>query len=56
MPIFEHFDFLAPLYERFIQPKDPQEICTLAGLPVASALLDAGGGTGRISQLLTGMA
>jgi ubiquinone/menaquinone biosynthesis C-methylase UbiE len=56
MPIFDHFDFLAPLYERFIQPKDPQEICALAGLPVAGALLDAGGGTGRISQFLTGMA
>ncbi len=56
MPIFDHFDFLAPLYEKFIQPKDPEEICTLAGLPVPGALLDAGGGTGRISQFLTGMA
>ena len=56
MPIFDHFDFLAPLYEKFIQPKDPQEICALAGLPVAGALLDAGGGTGRIAQFLTGKA
>ena len=56
MPIFDHFDFLAPRYEKFIQPKDPQEICTLADLPVSGALLDAGGGTGRISQFLTGMA
>ena len=55
MPIFDHFDFLAPLYERFIQPKDPEEICRLAGLPVSGPLLDAGGGTGRISQFLTGM-
>lgn len=56
MPIFDHFDFLAPLYEKFIQPKDPEEICRLAGLPVSGPLLDAGGGTGRISQFLTGMA
>jgi len=56
MPIFDHFDFLAPRYEKFIQPKDPEEICRLTGLPVQGALLDAGGGTGRISQFLTGMA
>ena len=56
MPIFDHFDFLAPRYEKFIQPRDPEEICRLAGLPVPGVLLDAGGGTGRISQFLTGMA
>jgi len=56
MPIFDHFDFLAPRYEKFIQPKDPEEICRLTRLPVAGALLDAGGGTGRISQFLTSMA
>ena len=55
MPIFDHFDFLAPRYEKFIQPKDPEVICRLARLPISGALLDAGGGTGRISQFLTGM-
>ena len=56
MPIFDHFDFLAPRYERFIQPKDPAVICRLLDPPISGALLDAGGGTGRISQFLTGMA
>ena len=56
MPIFDHFDFLAPLYERFIPPKDPQELWTLADLPVAGALLDAGGGTGRVAQFMRGKA
>jgi demethylmenaquinone methyltransferase/2-methoxy-6-polyprenyl-1,4-benzoquinol methylase len=56
MPIFDHFDFLAPRYERFIQPKDPEVICRLLDPPISGALLDAGGGTGRISQFLTGIA
>ena len=50
MPIFDHFDVLAPIYETFIQPKDPEEIIALANLPTSGALLDAGGGTGRVSQ------
>jgi demethylmenaquinone methyltransferase/2-methoxy-6-polyprenyl-1,4-benzoquinol methylase len=56
MPIFDHFDFLAPLYETFIPPKDPHEIWALAELPVAGALLDAGGGTGRVAQYMVGKA
>ena len=56
MPIFDHFDFLAPLYETFIPPKDPHEIWALAELPVDGALLDAGGGTGRVAQYMTGKA
>jgi demethylmenaquinone methyltransferase/2-methoxy-6-polyprenyl-1,4-benzoquinol methylase len=56
MPLFDHFGFLAPHYETFVQPKDPQEIRTLADLPVAGALLDAGGGTGRIAQFLADQA
>jgi hypothetical protein len=45
MPIFDHFDFLAPLYETFIPPKDPQEMWALAygfwmisGLPILAVL------------------
>jgi hypothetical protein len=49
MPIFDHFDFLAPLYETFIPPKDPQEMWAMANLPVSGALLDAGGGTGQVA-------
>jgi ubiquinone/menaquinone biosynthesis C-methylase UbiE len=52
MPLFDHFDFLAPIYERFISPKDPQELLALADLPVVGALLDAGGGTGRVAQFM----
>jgi ubiquinone/menaquinone biosynthesis C-methylase UbiE len=56
MPNFDHFGILAPFYERFIKPKDPQELAAHLRLPVDGALLDAGGGTGRISQYLTGAA
>ncbi len=56
MHIFDHFDFLAPNYERFIRPKDPQELWTLMDLPVSGALLDAGGGTGRVAQFMIGKA
>jgi demethylmenaquinone methyltransferase/2-methoxy-6-polyprenyl-1,4-benzoquinol methylase len=56
MPIFDHFDFLAPLYEIFIPPKDPQELRAMADLPASGALLDAGGGTGRVAQFMNGKA
>lgn len=56
MPLFDHFDLLAPLYEFFIPPKDPQEMWALADLPTDGALLDAGGGTGRVAQFMNGKA
>jgi ubiquinone/menaquinone biosynthesis C-methylase UbiE len=56
MPLLGHFDFLAPLYDTVIAPKDPQEMSALVGLPVSGALLDAGGGTGRVAQFLVGKA
>jgi demethylmenaquinone methyltransferase/2-methoxy-6-polyprenyl-1,4-benzoquinol methylase len=49
---FNHFDILAPLYDRFVRPKDPTRLRVLAGLPVSGRLLDVGGGTGRISYSL----
>ena len=52
MTKFNHFDLVAPVYERFIKPIDPNQLVSLAGLPVAGLLLDAGGGTGRISYSL----
>ncbi|OGO09882.1 MAG: hypothetical protein A3K46_02565 [Chloroflexi bacterium RBG_13_60_9] len=52
----DHFDLLAPLYDFFFPPKDRQEICGRIGLPITGALLDAGGGTGRVAQSLRGMA
>lgn len=56
MPLFDHFDFLAPLYERFIKPKDPQDLWRFADLPTSGALLDAGGGTGRMAQFMNSKA
>lgn len=52
MPILDHFGLLAPFYEKFIKPRSPEQLVQLAGLPVEGALLDAGGGTGRVSQTL----
>jgi ubiquinone/menaquinone biosynthesis C-methylase UbiE len=59
MAHFNHFDFLAPLYDRVIKPTDPAKMRSLAGLPVSGILLDVGGGTGRssheIRNLVTGV-
>lgn len=52
MPAFDHFDLLAPFYERFIHPRPPEDLLAHLHLPVDGALLDAGGGTGRVSQFL----
>lgn len=54
--MFDHFGILAPYYDRLIPAPHPRELRDLAGLPVSGALLDAGGGTGRISHLLVGQA
>jgi len=52
----DHFDLLAPFYEKIFRPPDPQELSARLGLPAPGALLDAGGGTGRVAQLLRGSA
>lgn len=50
-----HFRILAPFYERFIQPREPEKILGQLGLPQPEgAVLDAGGGTGRVAQFLVG--
>ncbi len=51
-PFLDHFGLLAPFYEFFIQPKDPEKIRSLVHLPANGIVLDAGGGTGRVSQYL----
>ncbi|MBI9050451.1 MAG: class I SAM-dependent methyltransferase [Anaerolineaceae bacterium] len=53
---FNHFSFLAPRYEKYIEPKIPEKLISLAKLPVEGHLLDAGGGTGRVAQYLTAYA
>lgn len=52
MPLFDHFGFLAPFYDRLIKPKAPEYLWDLAHLPTDGLLLDAGGGTGRVAQLM----
>jgi ubiquinone/menaquinone biosynthesis C-methylase UbiE len=52
MANFNHFNVIAPVYERFIKPVDPDRIQSLVGVPVSGRLVDIGGGTGRISFML----
>jgi demethylmenaquinone methyltransferase/2-methoxy-6-polyprenyl-1,4-benzoquinol methylase len=54
MPLLEHFDFLAPFYDRFLSPPEDGKLIELLDLPEKGNILDAAGGTGRITQLLTG--
>ena len=49
MPINLHFDFLAPIYDRVISEREPEEFVKLLDLPIDGILLDVGGGTGRAS-------
>ena len=51
MPSFDHFDFLAPWYDHFIHAPPDELLLSLVG-PQARRLLDAGGGTGRVSRRL----
>jgi ubiquinone/menaquinone biosynthesis C-methylase UbiE len=50
--MLDHFGFIAPFYERVIAPPDPARLVSLLKLPVRGNLLDAGGGTGRVSSQL----
>jgi demethylmenaquinone methyltransferase/2-methoxy-6-polyprenyl-1,4-benzoquinol methylase len=43
------FDLLAPFYDRVIRPKEDDQLLALLKLPAKGWMLDAGGGTGRIS-------
>jgi ubiquinone/menaquinone biosynthesis C-methylase UbiE len=50
--MLDHFRFLAPFYDRLMGPPDPLRLMDLMKLPAAGWLLDAGGGTGRVSLSL----
>ena len=52
MPIFDHFGLLAPFYDRIFSPGEREKLIEKIDLPTDGVLLDAGGGTGRISQFL----
>lgn len=47
--MLDHFDILAPVYDRVIGPPDPSRLRALLRLPADGWLLDAGGGTGRVA-------
>lgn len=49
MPAFDHFDFLAPIYDRVIKPKPPTDLLEHLNLQTSARVLDVGGGTGRIA-------
>ncbi len=50
--MLDHFGFLAPLYDRVIPPPDLSRLRDRLQLPSTGRLLDAGGGTGRVSSQL----
>lgn len=54
--MLDHFDLLAPLYDRLIGPPDPTRLRTLLDLPTPGRVLDAGGGTGRVTTQLRALA
>ncbi len=56
MAVFDHFDFLAPIYETFIPGRGSEALLAQLRLPAAGPVLDAGGGTGRVAQYLRGKA
>lgn len=48
----DHFRLMAPFYEKMMFPFGPERLRSLLKLPVKGWVLDAGGGTGRISAHL----
>ncbi len=55
MSPFNHFDLIAPYYDRLIKSNDLARFTKLVRLPTHGKLLDAGGGTGRKSFRLLGL-
>jgi len=53
--MLDHFGILAPIYDCLISPPDVTRLRDLLRLPAAGRLLDAGGGTGRVSSQLHGL-
>ena len=56
MHLFDHFEIIAPLYDRVFQIQEPENLIGYLNLPISGALLDAGGGTGRVSETMRELA
>lgn len=52
MPILDHFGILAPFYDRVLPLNLSGSLINLIDFPFNGALLDAGGGTGRVAEAL----
>lgn len=53
--MLDHFDILAPFYDRLMGAPDVARLTQLLRLPSPGCLLDLGGGTGRVSSPLRRM-
>lgn len=53
--MLDHFDILAPFYDRLMGAPDVARLAQLLRLPTAGCLLDLGGGTGRVALPLRRM-
>jgi ubiquinone/menaquinone biosynthesis C-methylase UbiE len=53
--MLHHFDIIAPFYDRVIHKLDLKRLINLLKLPARGRMLDAGGGTGRVSSRLRTM-
>ncbi len=47
--MIDHFDLIAPLYDRIIGPPDLDRLREALAVPPGGRVLDAGGGTGRVA-------
>ncbi len=56
MAPFNHFNVIAPAYDKLIKRTSASPLAGLIEPPVEGRLLDAGGGTGRASMGLVGLA
>lgn len=52
MPIIDHFGLIAPFYDRVIPVRYAERIVQMCALPVEGVILDAGGGTGRVADVM----
>jgi ubiquinone/menaquinone biosynthesis C-methylase UbiE len=53
--MIDHFDLIASIYDRFIGIQDHARLKELLKLPTEGWVLDAAGGTGRVSQQFASM-